>query len=279
MQETLDSIIDQTYPAIQLIIVDDHSQDDSVLKIEEWMNERSVDCKFIAKTENSGICAAINDGLAISKGEFYQVIACDDSMISNKIEVQVNLFLNNPEVSLIHSSATKFDEKGSVLEERFVLREDFVEGIQDNAMLMRRMMGASVIIAPSVLIRVGHLPPKPVYDESLIFEDLYFFLKFLDMGRVFYFMEEPLVKYRVVQDSLYRSKKLKTRYNQDRERVIRSYLKKSFLLDIAIYNNLNRRLPIGVVWKGLWSGEVSLLQYLLKLKRFVLFELRSKKKT
>ena len=70
VKETLDSILHQTYSNIQLIIIDDCSQDNSVSEIKNWIKMNSVDCVFIERTENSGLCKNLNEGIVVSKGKY-----------------------------------------------------------------------------------------------------------------------------------------------------------------------------------------------------------------
>ncbi|WP_303813338.1 glycosyltransferase family A protein, partial [Apibacter mensalis] len=73
--ETLDSIDQQTYKNIELIIVDDCSTDDSVKKIDQWLLTYNKPFQFIKHIENKGICKTINDGYKVAKGKYISSIA------------------------------------------------------------------------------------------------------------------------------------------------------------------------------------------------------------
>ena len=114
LEETLDSIKAQTYPNIQLIIMDDCSQDGSVAKIEEWIKKNKVDCKFIAHEKNQGLCRTLNEALEYCDGIYYQAFACDDIMFPDKIERQVREFEKSEEdVMVIFSDGVLIDEYGN----------------------------------------------------------------------------------------------------------------------------------------------------------------------
>ena len=59
LKETLDSILNQTYKNIQLIIIDDCSKDNSISLIKNWIHKNKVECVFIAHKENRGVCKSL----------------------------------------------------------------------------------------------------------------------------------------------------------------------------------------------------------------------------
>ena len=94
--ETLRSILNQTVPADEIIVVDDGSTDDTAKVSEtafaDWerrkvKGQRSPEFKFI-RQENAGPAAARNAGFAVSKGELIHFFDSDDLAVSNKQEIQ-----------------------------------------------------------------------------------------------------------------------------------------------------------------------------------------------
>ena len=79
VSETLESVKNQTYEATELIIVDDCSPDDSVTTIDRWLNENGIQCTFIRRQKNEGICKALNDALAVATGKYVSMV---DRMMS-----------------------------------------------------------------------------------------------------------------------------------------------------------------------------------------------------
>lgn len=88
---TLNSVFEQTYRPIELIVVDDGSTDDTNRIIETWKNEK-MDGGFKVMyvfQKNSGAPMARNTGLKNAKGKYVQFFDSDDFLIKNKIELQV----------------------------------------------------------------------------------------------------------------------------------------------------------------------------------------------
>jgi glycosyltransferase involved in cell wall biosynthesis len=95
LEEALDSIQHQTYPYIELIIVDDASTDDSVARIQQWI-EKNNKGTFIKNSENIGNCKSFNKAFKQSKGAFIIDFSLDDVMMHDKIEKQFLFFKNQP---------------------------------------------------------------------------------------------------------------------------------------------------------------------------------------
>ncbi len=74
---TLDSIKQQTYQDIDLIIIDDASTDNSVELIDNWIKTTNTVCTFIKHPSNKGICTSLNEALQLAKGEYFSAIGDD----------------------------------------------------------------------------------------------------------------------------------------------------------------------------------------------------------
>ena len=89
--ETIDSVCNQTYKQIEIIIVDDHSDDNTVFVVRNYCIEK--DNVIFIKSNSSGACSARNEGIKISKGEFLQFFDDDDIMAPTHIEDKVNTIM------------------------------------------------------------------------------------------------------------------------------------------------------------------------------------------
>lgn len=103
VQETIWSIINQTYKNLELIIINDGSIDkthEKILELEEKCKNRFV--RFIYNTKkNSGVSEALNDGIDIAQGEYVYSIASDDLAKPNAIEILYNFIKDKPEYALV----------------------------------------------------------------------------------------------------------------------------------------------------------------------------------
>lgn len=92
--ETLDSIQDQTYTNIEVIVIDDHSTDDSIAKIEEYIKKSDLDITLLTNDGHGG-CDARNTGLRKAKGEYIQFFDDDDLMYPDMIKKRLDILRAN----------------------------------------------------------------------------------------------------------------------------------------------------------------------------------------
>lgn len=116
IQETICSIINQTYDNIELIIVDDGSNDSTWQK----MTEMKIECikrfsrVYFETKKNEGICRTLNRLLSLSEGEYIFFIASDDIAKSEAIEKEISFLHNNPYYSLAVGDNEIIDSEGKV---------------------------------------------------------------------------------------------------------------------------------------------------------------------
>ena len=110
--ECILSVIDQTYNNIELIIINDGSSDNSnekVLKLLNSCKERFSRFQFLSR-ENKGLTATINEAISWSKGEYFCSLASDDIWYGDKVQIQVDYFVANPEVAAISAECNKLKQ-------------------------------------------------------------------------------------------------------------------------------------------------------------------------
>ena len=86
--EAVRSVLNQTHPSIQLIVVDDHSTDGSQLIIEKLLTGHPS-VEFISLGKNIGNCRAFNKGLEKVAGEFVIDLSADDVLMPARVETGV----------------------------------------------------------------------------------------------------------------------------------------------------------------------------------------------
>ena len=94
--ETLESIKNQTYRNIELIVSDDCSKDNTVEVCKKWLEHNCkffINSKLVKSAKNTGVAPNLNRGIKQSKGEWIKSIAGDDTLVSNAISTYIN-FVN-----------------------------------------------------------------------------------------------------------------------------------------------------------------------------------------
>ena len=202
--EALESVRQQTYPNIQLIVWDDCSKDNSVEVIEYWIAKHQVDCTFLKHKINLGICRSLNEALALSHGKYVSGVAADDVWLPTKTATQVGMLERLPEdVGVVYSDAYQIDEGGKLLPEMFIEAHRLLPTMPEGWIFDTLIQG-NFIPAMTSLTRRRCLEVVGNYDENLVFEDWDMWLRISRQYR-FAFDRIPSAKYRIVATSMVRT--------------------------------------------------------------------------
>ncbi len=108
LRRAIESILDQSYQNLEVIIIDDGSTDDSFKIIKHYADN---DQRIIAITrDNLGLTHTLNEGLSIAEGIYVARMDSDDIAYSNRIEKQVRYLQKHPKVKLVGSSYLMINE-------------------------------------------------------------------------------------------------------------------------------------------------------------------------
>lgn len=106
IDETLESVYNQSYADWECIIVNDGSQDNSSEIVKKWL--KKDDRYSLIDIENQGVCVARNIGIEQAKGEFILPLDADDIISSDYLELGIKEFKNNRDLKLVYCKAEKF---------------------------------------------------------------------------------------------------------------------------------------------------------------------------
>jgi glycosyltransferase involved in cell wall biosynthesis len=204
VEECLDSVRNQTYPNLQVIIFDDCSRDNSVSVIDTWLKKHRLDWQFIPHTRNIGICASLNEVLRLARGKYISMVAADDVWLPDKTARQVEMMKQLPEdAGVLYSDAFQIDENGETLPQMFIeAHRKFV--VPPEGFLFDVLLEGNFIPAMTTLIRRECFTQVGTYDEDLCFEDWDMWMR---ISRTFRFVYDkiPAAKYRIVSSSAARA--------------------------------------------------------------------------
>lgn len=99
IENAIKSVLNQTYENIELIIVDDGSEDNTYEVVSKYFDKGDI-CYF--KQKNKKQAEAKNVGLRLAKGVYIAFLDSDDEYLTEHISLRVELFRANPELDLIH---------------------------------------------------------------------------------------------------------------------------------------------------------------------------------
>lgn len=152
LKKCLDSLVNQTYEELEVIVVDDGSTDNSGAICDEYADK--YENVMVIHTENHGLSAARNVGIENSNGEYIAFVDSDDWVDTNTFEVAIKMLLdNNADVSIFsllpeydtetEQTIDNYDVNICNQKELFnlVLDSDFVCGYAWNKLYKRELMG------------------------------------------------------------------------------------------------------------------------------------------
>ena len=197
VQEAIQSVVNQSYSNIQLILVDDASTDNSVAVIREIIRNRSVE--FISLQMNVGNCQAFNRGLSVAKGEFIIDLAADDVLLPDRVEVGVRALQRAGAAYGVHfSDAELISESG----EHLSFHSDrFPHASIPQGEIYKDLINRYFICPPTLMCTREVMNDLNGYDESLTYEDFDFLIR---SSRKYKYVYSPavLVKRRITADAM-----------------------------------------------------------------------------
>lgn len=189
--EALQSVIDQDYPRIELIIIDDGSADASVAAIQRLVT--ACQARFerfeFRQQSNQGVSFTLNEALNWCEGDYFSPMASDDRMLAHKISHQVKLMqqLKN-KVEGIFGGVQIINRQGQVLQPLQLSPRHYC--FKD--VLLKR----AYLPAPSAFIKTTALRNIGGYPKGVLLEDLWIWLHLLDEGGTLYRDNQIVCQYR-----------------------------------------------------------------------------------
>jgi len=192
IQQTVDSVLTQTYPNFEIIVVNDGSTDSTAQILAEYGNK----IHYIYQ-QNKGLSGARNTGFLATRGEYLLFLDSDDLILPDKLDLQVSFLTANPQFALVYSAWQYINKDAScILGEIRPHKQGH---------LLKELLNHTFYISTigTVLIRRECLEKVGLFDTSLKRnEDFDLWLRLSRAGYAFGYIDLPLLQYRIHQDSL-----------------------------------------------------------------------------
>ena len=195
LDETLESVLSQTYENWECIIVNDGSTDNTESVAKKWCEK---DSRFrLTIKENRGLSSARNWGIKESKAEYIAFLDADDILTPDSLEVRINVLIEQ-NVDLVATKLQHFTDKLPKVSKNNA-RQDVLyyakEGLTQ-LMAFNKVTPSTVLCKKSVMDEVGGF----TWHKKA--EDLHCWLKVLFAGYKIYRIDETLLLYRLVENSM-----------------------------------------------------------------------------
>ena len=242
----IESVLNQTYKNLELIIVNDGSTDDVGKVLDCYRADSRI---AVIDQPNQKLPRALSNGFRKAGGEFYTWTSADNFMDKRQLEAQVEFLMNNPKVQMVYSNYDIIDDQGNPL-----LNSDYCSGYQkpfgeNHIHLPRNLSELNVVrnnyIGPCFMYRawVGRLLGD--YDPSMFtFEDYDYWMIINDLFRIEHLGKGDILYFNRVHKNSLTGKKEELRIveNTDKlmefERMRRQFYREKF--NICLVGNDDR---------------------------------------
>ena len=189
IEQSINSVLNQTYPAVELLVVDDYSQDRTVKLVENIM-ARDNRVRLIYNKENSGVSYTRKHGLEEAKGAWIAILDSDDICAPEKLEKQI-ILQKKMNADLLFTGSAFMDSDGQPID--WYLHAP-------SEVTYRHLLKQNVLSNSSSLVR------KELYEKYYavgdgMHEDFAVWLGILKEGKKAYGVDEPLLTYRIAKSS------------------------------------------------------------------------------
>lgn len=193
IEESIASILNQTYRNLELLIADDSTNEDTVRVIDDFVKkDRRV--KVIRKDTRMGFVRALNFALKEAKGEYIARMDGDDVALKGRIDKQVDYLESNPTVTVLGGAMNILNENSEITSVRH-----YPSG---GLKLLCWMSLRDPVGHPSVMFRRCVIDNGLFYDETMNkgCEDTEFWFRLRNHGYKIVNLQAPLVNYRITVD-------------------------------------------------------------------------------
>ncbi len=202
--QAIQSVINQTYPYFEMVVVDDGSTDNTACIVNSYCE---VDDRIrLLQQPKLGTSRALNAGLSMARGAYIARLDADDLCMPHRLQVQLDYLEQNRDIKLVGSHAYAIDLDGDPVKPLYVALDP--ETIEKILLRETHVDGRHYLVTPSVMFdtelarSIGGFDPD--YDFA---EDREFFLRFSEVGKCSN-IDMFLIKYRHHHSSVTNSRSL-----------------------------------------------------------------------
>ena len=229
--ETLNSIYNQSYRNIELIVSDDCSTDKTIETVKNWTRykkNRFSNIKIMKNSKNEGPTINANKGIKGSNGEYIKIFAADDILLPNAVNTYLEYCTNN---NTIYFFDLDFIGNGDINKMHYFLNREKEMLSYDRKRIYKNMLINNFICGPSLgLIKRSVYKKTDYYDERFKYvEDYPFLIKLLENKYELKFINIKCAQYRIHNNSLCQNKEIINNFKDSMD-LFFNIIKKKLLL-------------------------------------------------
>jgi len=196
----IDSVLNQTYDNIEIIVVDDNDENSKYRKETEEFMRKYADVDnlvYLKHKNNSGAAAARNTGMKYSKGEFISFLDDDDEWYNDKTQIQVSQFRKlSEDYGVVYTNSTKKNDINNI----FITNKENKNSLSGD--VHNKILKGNFIGTPVAMIRSSCYEKNGGFDESLPrLQDWEFWIR-LSKNYKFKYIDKPMTMVSELDDTI-----------------------------------------------------------------------------
>jgi len=200
VRQAFDSIIEDSYPNKELVVVDDGSSDGTDGEIRAWVERhgRDLPVRYVRRENNLGIVNTLNEVIDLCRGDYIVSLASDDYLLPDGIMKRYRYLQENPQKLAVFSDCLVVDGENCILFESGLtgLYKARIRNFVTDAGLRKEFISRWSVPGPVLMVdrQVFELVGK--YREDIAVEDLDFYLR-MAAKNLIGFLNEKVSAYRL----------------------------------------------------------------------------------
>ncbi|UQB68761.1 glycosyltransferase family 2 protein [Epilithonimonas zeae] len=182
------SVLSQTFEDFTLLLIDDGSTDSSLEIAKKYIADKRV--KVISDGKNINLGNRLNEIPSMTETKFLARMDADDIMHPQRIEIQMDILKNNPEIDVLGSNVYSIDENNDVFGQRMTISNDSIVTVK-------------TFVHPTIIAKTEWFKNNPYDVSALRVEDTELWLRTYHQY-TFKATTKPLLFYREIGDKYYK---------------------------------------------------------------------------
>ncbi|MCY1271262.1 poly-beta-1,6 N-acetyl-D-glucosamine synthase [compost metagenome] len=227
LEQGLQSVLDDGWPNIELVAIDDGSSDNSFEVMQAWLRDHGhrFARAVVSRQENAGIVRTLNRLVQAATGEYVILLASDDQLLPGGIESRLRHLQAHPDSLAVFGDSIGIGDDGD-LKCNSVIRDRFggnTESLGDPQRLALELILNWSVPGPVLMARRDTYSVIGQYDESYFIEDRDYYLRLL-ARHALVFLDKPVAAYRMHAASISGDRTKQIRIGQEIVRIEKKLL-------------------------------------------------------
>ncbi len=204
VEETLDSILHDSFKNKEIVIINDGSTDNTDKVITSWIEKHSKEINITYKSrENRGLTKTLNELLSLSNGSYLVAIASDDFLLDGGLQKRYEYLQNHPDKYAVFSDCIVVDNNSKKSHDSglFEYRHANKANLLTDEGIKREFISNFAVPGPVLMVRRDFYKKFGEYNEEMYMEDYDLYLKFAAKNLIG-FLDEKVSAYRIHEQNM-----------------------------------------------------------------------------